>query len=1219
MGFDVALAGLGGAPEQGGALGQARALLERARDGASEQDGELSCELASALWQASRALESGTERRRRERTARLVADGVGQRFATALTDRACRIEEPKRRLEQVSELVRILGIPQSLGAFERAGLAALPHVAPLFPEALAEALSFKVAREADAYVVRGEEHELERFLAWSARQGSAVNLNHLGEEVIGEAQAQLHGAHYHALLDRPDVTTLSVKLSSLYSQVSLLAFEETLHVLAERLRPIYGKAAAATPPKLVYLDMESYRDLDITFTLFTRLLDEPELRGLTAGIVLQAYLADSHHYQKRLVAWARRRVVTGGAPVRLRLVKGANLAMERVESSLRGWPVPILPSKADVDAHFKHMLRYACLPESIEAVRLGVGSHNVFDIAYALVLRERLENPEWLELEMLHGMAEPVRRAVQALTENVLVYVPAVEPKELQSAVAYLVRRFDENAAEENFLRMGFSVEAGDGRFAEEGARFRDAMGRGKELPTRRPAQRVGGLGVQLVSPEQGRTHFVNEADTDLSRPGDREFLRSCLRTQTSPVPLVPLVIGDDEIFEGPRAAGFDPSRPGLVPYEHRLATASEIEQSLAVARRASGAWGARPASERVAILRNVAAELRRARAELISAMVLDGGKRAEEADAEVSEAVDFAEYYATSFEEHAARYVLAPKGVVVVTPPWNFPLAIPLSGTLAGLVAGNAVLLKPAPETVLVAYLGARACWRAGVPREALGFVPCREDVAGRLITDPRVDVVVLTGATETARLFRRMRPGLDLLAETGGKNALILSSVGDHELAIRDAVRSAFGHAGQKCSALSQLIVERPLYGSDDFRRQLHDAAASLRVGSAWDPESFVTPLIHPPSSTLERGLRAEHGERWLLHPSRSRENPRLLGPGIKLDVPRGGFTHRTELFGPLLAVLEAEDFEEALALANDTPYGLTAGFHGLDEREQAAFIERMQAGNLYVNRTITGAIVGRQPFGGRKASCFGPGAKAGGPNYVLQLCRVLGYRPGLWPQGEPAGSDGALGAGQSTTSPVSTARSLVRFLGHADRERFEERAREYTLALARLREPRLLQDLVGEANWFRHQPCRLAVVLGQGASALDLASVLLAIELAAAHAVLLVLESHGAPAHVSWLLESGRAQRVDSLGSVASLLEAHSLSRARFLGVDRHEGVSALGTLDAHLMFDPVSEVGQVELLRYLMEQSVSITQHRYGNLGMAAASPRPRAIGKGRASP
>ncbi len=1206
------------------ALERARRTLREIGASAPEDDAATSCRLAAALWQASRELELPAEERRRQRTARLVADDAGQRFATALTDRASRIEDPARRLEQVEELVRRLGVPSSLGAFERWGLRLLPHLAPHFPTALASALSMRVAREADAYVVRGEAPVLESFLAQAAASGSAINLNQLGEEVVGEAQAAAHLAHYHALLDRSDVTTLSVKLSSLYSQVSLVALEETLEVLGTRLAPLYQKAQASVPQKLVYLDMESYRDLDVTFTLFTRLLDRPELHGLCAGLVLQAYLPDSHHYQKRLVAWAQRRVARGGAPVRLRLVKGANLAMERVESSLRGWPVPILPTKADVDAHFKHMLRYACRPESIEVVRLGVGSHNVFDIAYALVLRERLERPELLELEMLHGMAEPLRRAVQALTGGVLVYVPAVEPREFQSAVAYLVRRFDENAAEQNFLRLGFSVDVGDPRFAEEGARFRDALLSGKELSSRRPASRVARRSsedtVQVSGAARG---FVNEPDTDASRPEDREFLRSCLRQLTATVPLVPVVAGG-ELYEGPRAAGFDPSRPDLVPYESRLATAAEVEFALATARSAVDGWSGRSALDRVTVLRAIADELRASRGELISALVLDGGKRVEEADTEVSEAVDFADYYAASYEEHAARYVLSPKGVVVVTPPWNFPLAIPLSGVLAALVAGNAVVLKPAPETVLVAYLAARACYRAGVPQSVLGFVPCHESVAAPLIVDGRVNTVVLTGATETARLFRRMRPSLDLLAETGGKNALIVSAVSDHDLAIRDAVRSAFGHAGQKCSALSQLIVERSLYRSEDFRRQLRDAAASLRVGSAWHPESFVTPLIHPPGPTLERGLRTSPGETWLLPPTRSSENPRLIGPSIKLDVAPGSFSHRTELFGPVLMVLEAANLEHAMKLANDTPYGLTAGFHGLDEREQASFVEAMRAGNLYVNRTITGAIVGRQPFGGRKASSFGPGAKAGGPNYVLELCQVRGYRAGRT-YGFASATHREGGVASPVDAPVDArlrrldaplTRSLRRFMSHSERRRFEERSLEYRAAFEDLARPELLQDLVGEANWFRYQPAEVIVVLGERASALETASVVFCVELVGASWELFVLPSDALPAHAAWLRDGGYAKTVGGWNDVLTRVEARGWPRVRGVGTSVDEVALALSHADTHFVSEPASDVGRVELLRYLLEQSVSITQHRYGNLGMASESPCPRGIGEHR---
>ncbi|HKQ61782.1 MAG TPA: aldehyde dehydrogenase family protein, partial [Candidatus Polarisedimenticolaceae bacterium] len=399
------------------------------------------------------------------------------------------------------------------------------------------------------------------------------------------------------------------------------------------------------------------------------------------------------------------------------------------------------------------------------------------------------------------------------------------------------------------------------------------------------------------------------------------------------------------------------------------------------------------------------AAVLARRRGDLIGAMIVDGAKTVTEADPEVSEAVDFARYYARALG--AGDVVdgcrLEPLGVVVVAPPWNFPLSIPAGGVLAALAAGNAVLLKPAPEAVLVGWHLANALWEAGIPREVLQFVPCPDSEVGRaLITDPRVDAVILTGSVETARRFLEWRPDLRLFAETSGKNAIIVTALADRDQAVRDLVRSAFGHNGQKCSAASLAICEAEVYDDPAFRRQLRDAAASLAVGSAWEPGSRVTPLTQSPGRALQRALTTlDEGEEWLLEPRPvSREAP-LWSPGIKLGVARGSFFHRTECFGPVLGLMRAADLDEAIALANDQPFGLTSGIESLDDREVARWLEGIEAGNLYVNRGITGAIVGRQAFGGWKASSVGPGAKAGGPSYALQLCRA---RPVTAPEEEP-----------------------------------------------------------------------------------------------------------------------------------------------------------------------------------------------------------------------
>src|SRR5262244_312693 len=344
--------------------------------------------------------------------------------------------------------------------------------------------------------------------------------------------------------------------------------------------------------------------------------------------------------------------------------------------------------------------------------------------------------------------------------------------------------------------------------------------------------------------------------------------------------------------------------------------------------------------------------------------MIVDGAKTVPEADPEVSEAVDFARYYPRALEETRDELEGAemdPLGVVVVAPPWNFPLSIPASGVLAALTAGNAVLLKPAPEAVLVGWQLAQALWDAGVPMGALQFVPCPDDDVGQsLVTDPRVNAVILTGSAETARRFVAWRPGLRLFAETSGKNAMIVTALADRDQAIRDLVRSAFGHNGQKCSAASLAVCEAEVYDDADFRRQLHDAAASLAVGSVWERTSRITPLTQMPGAALRRALTVlDQGEEWLLEPRVAPDNPRLWSPGIKLGVRPGSFFHTTECFGPVLGLMRADDLDHAIDLANAQPFGLTSGIHSLDDREIERWTARIEAGNLYVNRPVTGAI--------------------------------------------------------------------------------------------------------------------------------------------------------------------------------------------------------------------------------------------------------------------
>ena len=376
--------------------------------------------------------------------------------------------------------------------------------------------------------------------------------------------------------------------------------------------------------------------------------------------------------------------------------------------------------------------------------------------------------------------------------------------------------------------------------------------------------------------------------------------------------------------------------------------------------------------------------------------MAREAGKTVAEADTEVSEAVDFARFYARARAGWRGSTGAAahPLGTVAVIGPWNFPLAIPIGGALAALAAGNAVVLKPAPQTPAVAFAAAAACRAAGVPPDALLCVRCPDGPVGSALVRHRgLQGIVLTGSFETAELFARLAPGTPLMAETSGKNALVVMPEADLDLAAADLARSAFGHAGQKCSAASLAVLVGDVATSDRFRTQLVDAVRSLELGPASDPATTMGPLVEPPGEKLARALTTtEAHQHWLLKPRPVAGTPDLWSPGILDGVRPDDWFATTECFGPVLGLLAARDLDEAIAVQNALPFGLTGGIWSLDPADCARWADRVEVGNAYVNRHITGAIVGRQPFGGWKRSVVGAGAKAGGPNYVLQLCRIV-----------------------------------------------------------------------------------------------------------------------------------------------------------------------------------------------------------------------------------
>ncbi|ROS59214.1 L-proline dehydrogenase [Frigoribacterium sp. PhB160] len=1151
--------------------------------------------------------------------AQVLKDESGLAFTIGFVDRVVRPEDLRVAAHELAGLAS--QVPAFLPWYMRAAVRCGGVLAPVLPGVVVP-----VARR----VLRGMVGHLIAD-ARPAKLGSAIraiqekgsgsgtrtrlNLNLLGEAVLGDAEAEHRLAGTRALLARDDVDYVSIKVSSIVSQLSMWAFDETVERVVEKLTPLYELAASAATPKFINLDMEEYRDLDLTVEVFTRLLDQPRLRGLEAGIVLQTYLPDALGALQHLTAWATERVDAGGAAIKVRVVKGANLAMETVDATLHEWPLATYGTKQQSDTNYKRVLAWALTPERARAVKIGVAGHNLFDIAFAHLLAEARGVHDRVEFEMLLGMAEGQAALVAADVGGLLLYTPVVHPREFDVAISYLIRRLEENASSENFMSAVFELASNEAMYEREKGRFLASLAdvddvvpaphRVQSRPEEARAASAGPLAPtaltagHLGAGSLARHPFENEPDTDPALAANRAWGREILRRAEAST------LGVEAITA---AAVTDEATLDAV-VEGAVASASS--------------WAALGGAGRAEVLRRAADSLRAHRADLIEVAASETGKTVAEGDVEVSEAVDFATWYAHLAEEldgvDGADFV--PVRLTVVTPPWNFPVAIPAGSVLSALAAGSSVVIKPAGQARRCGAVLVEALWEAGVPRDVLRLVDVEEgDLGRRLISHPAVDRVILTGAFETAALFRSWRDDLPLLAETSGKNALVVTPSADLDLAASDVVKSAFGHAGQKCSAASLVILVGSVGTSERFRRQLVDAVSSLRVGWPTDPTTQMGPIVEPAAGKLLDALTTlGEGESWLVEPRRLDEAGRLWSPGVRTGVRPGSEFHLTEYFGPVLGVMTADTLEEAIELQNATDYGLTAGLHTLDAGELGTWLEQVEAGNLYVNRGITGAIVRRQPFGGWKKSSVGAGAKAGGPNYLVHL--------GSWRATELASvPEARVGAAVAAALQVATpllgapgAAGRVAAAAATDQQAWDD---EFGVA-------RDVSALGLERDLLRYRPLPVTVRVADGADPADVVRVLVAglrsgapltvsssVELPAAFASALRLRVGAAPAVAG--TGAGAGSSGSALGSGSLVVEDdaawHGRVRAGAVRTERVRLVTGEGDaggassgLAAALGGDPsvavfaapVTPAGRLELLPFLREQAVAITAHRFGN--------------------
>lgn len=1108
-----------------------------------------------------------------EQLAGVLKDPNGLDFTVGFVDGVVRPEDLRVAARNLAALAP--KVPAFLPWYMRSAVRLGGTMAPALPQVVIP-VARRVLREMVGHlIVDATDAKLGPAIAKIRKDGIKLNVNLLGEAVLGEHEASRRLEGTHTLLARPDVDYVSIKVSSTVAPHSPWAFDEAVEHVVEKLTPLFARAAsfagAGQNAKFINLDMEEYKDLDMTIAVFTRILDKPEFKNLEAGIVLQAYLPDALSAMIRLQDWAAARRADGGAAIKVRVVKGANLPMEHVEASLHDWPLATWGTKQDSDTNYKRVINYSLHPNRIKNVRIGVAGHNLFDIAFAWLLAKQRGVESGIEFEMLLGMAQGQAEAVKKDVGSLLLYTPVVHPAEFDVAIAYLIRRLEEGASQDNFMSAVFELSENEALFEREKQRFLASLAElDDQVP---PANRRQDR--SLAAEPMPRDFFENTPDTDPSLPANRDWGRAILER----VPFSTL--GNDSV----EAA--------------TIADAETLNTVIATAVEKGKAWGALSGAERAVVLHRAGDILEARRADLLEVMASETGKTLDQGDPEVSEAVDFAHYYAESARKlddvDGATFV--PAKLTVVTPPWNFPVAIPAGSTLAALAAGSAVVIKPAKQARRSGAVMIEALWEAGVPRDVLTMVQLGERELGQqLISHPAVDRVILTGGYETAELFRSFRKDLPLLAETSGKNAIIVTPSADLDLAAKDVAYSAFGHAGQKCSAASLVILVGSVATSKRFHNQLIDAVTSLKVGYPEDPASQMGPIIEPANGKLLNALTTlGQGESWAVEPRQLDESGRLWSPGVRYGVRRGSYFHLTEFFGPVLGVMTADTLEDAIAIQNQVEYGLTAGLHSLSTEEVGLWLETIQAGNLYVNRGITGAIVQRQPFGGWKKSAVGAGTKAGGPNYLAGL--------GAW-ESKPSTAAGASAA----VTNAGVRRLVGAAKGSLDGATFESLQRALASdALAWAKEFGTAKDVSGlsaERNIFRYRSLPVTVRLSADEPVVALVRTVAAGVLAGSALTVSTAVELPAPLQAALTALDITVTVEDDaawLASAAGLAAAGKLSggRIRLLGGDATALAKATGGRpDLAIYGHPVTEAGRVELLPFLHEQAVSITAHRFG---------------------
>lgn len=938
---------------------------------------------------------SSSERAFHHKMQKLLNNPKNKVMLIELLDRSFRCKDKSASFELIEHTLNKYGIADFFSAFEKFLLFSFLNLGKFAPKLSVPFFIKHLRADTKAMVLDANPSVLEPHMRKRKNENNIVlNVNLIGEEVLGEAESAYRIKKYEEALKSSYITYISIKITTIFSQINIIDFEYSKDEVVKRLDYLYALALEEEKKqgvaKFINLDMEEFRDLELTAQAFMESIAKFDIK---AGIVLQAYIPDSYEYLKKLFAFSKERVLKGMKPIKIRFVKGANMESEESIASQRGWALPTFDKKIHTDSNYNKMLDFVLEDENFKYIDIGIASHNIFEIAYAYTRIAQAGALNSFTFEMLEGMSLQCSYELSKM-HGLILYAPVCDETHFNNAIAYLVRRLDENTSEDNFMRYFFNLKVGDENWNIQKELFLKSLEGIKSLDNSSKRTQDRNKEQKIISSYESK-EFKNEPDTDFILKANRQWAK-IIRAKYENLENFDVYPVAKDIIKNENLQVIevkDKIKNRTLGKAH-LAGENEIKYALELAKKSS--FSELSHDEIYKILSKTAQLFRERRGDLIGIAALEVGKTFLEIDPEVSEAIDFLEFYPHSLEklkEQNPNTTFKAKGVGVVIAPWNFPVGISAGTIAAPLAAGNRVIYKPSSLSMLTGFMLCQCFWDAGIPKDALIFLPAKgSDISKYLLVDEAIKFSILTGGEDTAYAMLKANPTLLLSAETGGKNATIVSKFADRDSAIKNIIHSAFSNSGQKCSATSLLVLEEEVYEDEEFKKTLVDAASSMAVGNPFEFKNKLGALADKADAKLQKALdELAPYESWALKPKFIDDNPYLLTPGIKYGTKKGDFTHMNELFAPILSVMKAKDLKEAIDIVNSTGYGLTAGFESLDEREWEYFHTHIEAGNIYINKPTTGAIVLRQPFGGVKKSAIGFGRKVGIYNYITQFVNI------------------------------------------------------------------------------------------------------------------------------------------------------------------------------------------------------------------------------------